>query len=77
MGLNVNIFIKLSYSPQAEVFSSQNQLELGLFYSQCQRFVVHPLESILWYSCHTQVIAELSLGGEKNNGIFASDSGTR
>lgn len=64
-GLNFKILIKWSYSPQTAVLSSQKELDLTLFYSQCQWFIVHPLESILWYGCHTQVITELPLGGKK------------
>lgn len=48
------------------MLSLQKELELGLFYSQCQRFIVHAPESILRDSCHTQVIAELSLGRKIN-----------
>lgn len=76
MGLNVKIFMKSTHFPPAEVLFLQKELELGLFYSQCQWFIVHPLESILWYNCHTQVITELPLEGKKK-GIFVSDSGTR
>lgn len=71
MGLNVKIFMKSTHFPQAEVLCSQKELELGLFYSQCQWFIVHPLESILWYNCHTQVITELPLEG-KEKGVFVS-----
>lgn len=71
MGLNFKVFIQLSCSPQAEVLSSQKELQLGLFYLQCQRFIVHPLESILWYSCHTQVITELPLGLKKKKAFLS------
>lgn len=42
-----------------------SQKELGLLYSQRQRFVAHPLEGILWYGRHTQVVTQLPLGGKK------------
>lgn len=71
-GLNFKILIKQSYSlikrsysPQTAVLSSRKELDLTLFYSQCQWFIVHPLESILRYGCHTQVITELPLRGKK------------
>lgn len=65
IGLNVKILMKSTHFPQAEVLSWQKELELRLFYSQCQWFIVHPLKSILWYNCHTQVITELPSEGKE------------
>ena len=62
-GLITRFFSKQGCCPGMAALPSQK--ELGMLYSQCQRFVAHALEGILRYGCHTQVVTQLPLGGKK------------